>query len=523
MGNGQMLYEGMTHQGVVREWNEDNVYVPQGVDAAQLQTRGYLYIVADGVGGSQGGKRASDLAVSLIPGYYYSDNSAVDVATGLTNAMMSAGRTIVNEANTTPAYHNMGCTVVAAVVKDGVATIAHLGDARAYRLRQGVLQRITNDHSWVQEQVIKGTLTEEEAASHPNRNVITRSLGDAQFPQPDVTTINFHTGDRLLLCSDGLCGVATRDEMQAVLNQNPRPRQAAEALVQVALAKGGPDNIAVVVGQEGVPKAMAAVPPTRRLVPFALIAVIGLILIAFVFLRPSDSSGTAQPATSVDGTSILTTLTPLITVPEEIEPTATIRTQVTPSSNGTSTESITETVEQNVENPGETDTPNSGAPIDAPTPRPPATATPKPPPSVQAIELKSPGLKFREGEQIKFEWVWNAIGEDAKFVILIDDRGVTDVRGNNNHISADGWEYRWDGLLAQGEHTWLIELNEGNAVVARSKIGTLTILPSVSGGGSSCDLDDPTADCDGDGVLNGSDNCREDDRNEDGNGCPNAP
>ncbi|MCO5187105.1 MAG: protein kinase [Anaerolineae bacterium] len=204
----------------------------------------------------------------------------------------------------------------------------------------------------------------------------------------------------------------------------------------------------------------------------------------------------------------------------EAEATATIQTQVTPSSNGTSTESITETVEQNVENPGETDTPNSVAPIDAPTLRPPATETPKPPPSVRAIELKSPGLKFREGEQIKFEWVWNAIEEDARFVILIDDRGVTDVRGNNNHISADGWEYRWDGSLAQGEHTWQIELKEGGVVTARSAQGTITISPSAE---PSPDPGDGATDSDGDGVPDDQDNCPSQGPNDDGKGCPNAP
>ncbi|MCO5181873.1 MAG: protein phosphatase 2C domain-containing protein [Candidatus Promineofilum sp.] len=267
---------GGTHPGRVRQHNEDAFYPdPKDgtVDPTPISRGGHLFIVADGVGGNRGGARASQIAVGRVPAFYYSTVNG-DPGRALRQALDSAAHEIVAEGATNPDRANMSCTIVAAVVQGNQATIAHLGDARAYLLRDGALRPLTRDHTWVQMQVEKGTLTETEAENHPDRNVITRSLGNPAFPEADVTQIALQAGDRLLLCSDGLCGVAGDAEMAAVLNRAAGPMAAVQPLIELANRKGGPDNVTALVVQIGPAAAAAAAPRRSAAAPLLMLLVL---------------------------------------------------------------------------------------------------------------------------------------------------------------------------------------------------------------------------------------------------------
>lgn len=141
----------------------------------------------------------------------------------------------------------MGTTLTAAFVFEDEATIAQVGDSRAYLLHDGQLQRITRDHSLVADLIEQGRLTEAEARFHPQRSVITRALGSDPHMQPDLYTLHIEEGDRLLLCSDGLCSMISDEDIEEILLDNPAPAHACDALVEEAIIAGGLDNVTVIV------------------------------------------------------------------------------------------------------------------------------------------------------------------------------------------------------------------------------------------------------------------------------------
>ena len=142
----------------------------------------------------------------------------------------------------------MGTTVVAALGDDNTMSFAHVGDSRAYLIRDGALSRITNDHSWVFEQVQAGMLTEAEAEKHPLRNVITRALGGALSVNPDATEVESQPGDLYLLCSDGLTGMVPEDEILRVVTENENDlEKACKTLIDTANERGGLDNVTAIL------------------------------------------------------------------------------------------------------------------------------------------------------------------------------------------------------------------------------------------------------------------------------------
>ena len=141
----------------------------------------------------------------------------------------------------------MATTAVGLIVGDGSAALAHVGDSRAYLRGAAELRRLTRDHSWVEEQMRAGLLSPAAAREHPWRNVVTRALSGADPGQPDVCEVALTTGDRLLLCSDGLSSVLSDEEIDAVLARDATPDRACEDLVREANDGGGPDNITVIV------------------------------------------------------------------------------------------------------------------------------------------------------------------------------------------------------------------------------------------------------------------------------------
>jgi protein phosphatase len=236
---------GLTHVGRQRQHNEDSFLVAG--DAR-------LFLVADGMGGHAAGEIASRIAVDSISEFII--HTKEDDGTWphaydehykrITNRLMAAvkmANTRVLEAMRKDArLRGMGTTVVACLADDKTISFAHVGDSRAYMIRGGQLSRITNDHSWVFEQVQAGMLTEAEAEKHPLRN-----LGGALQVTPDASEIELQSGDIYLLCSDGLTGMVPEDEILRVVTESETLDAACAKLIEVANERGGLDNITAVL------------------------------------------------------------------------------------------------------------------------------------------------------------------------------------------------------------------------------------------------------------------------------------
>ena len=236
--------------GKKRDHNEDaytallSPNTPAGVDA--------LLAVADGMGGHQAGEIASSIAVQII-----ADRFSVKGATLVPGSgnFKDALRLIVEQANTeifsqgTGEAQGMGTTLTVVLIAKDNLYYGHVGDSRAYIFRHGVLTRITNDHSWVAEVVRAGRLTENEAASHRRRNVITRALGTEPSVVVDTGIVRLLPGDCILLSSDGLHGVINDDDIADMLKNHNNLQSVTNKLIEAALSNGGPDNVTVILAQ----------------------------------------------------------------------------------------------------------------------------------------------------------------------------------------------------------------------------------------------------------------------------------
>ncbi len=242
---------GLTHVGRQRQHNED---------AFLVESDARLFLVADGMGGHAAGEIASRIAVDSISEFILhtkEDDGTWPHAydehfTRTTNRLMAAVRlanTRVLEAMRKDArLRGMGTTVVACMADEERVSVAHVGDSRAYLIRDGQLSRITNDHSWVFEQVQAGMLTEAEAEKHPLRNVITRALGGALQVTPDASEITPQANDVFLLCSDGLTGMVPENEiLRVVTSSNGNLEKACQQLIDAANERGGLDNVTAVL------------------------------------------------------------------------------------------------------------------------------------------------------------------------------------------------------------------------------------------------------------------------------------
>lgn len=234
-----------TDLGRVRENNEDKFDFHEPEDPAVLATKGSFYGVADGMGGHSAGQIACELALKTVIHAYYSSPSA-DTEECLRQAIEEANALIFDTAQMIPERHGMGTTLTAAVVREDQVTIAQVGDSRAYLIRDGAITQLTEDHSWVAEQVRLGVMTLEEAQMSPFRNIITRSIGTAATTEADFTTHTLQVGDILVLCSDGLSGHLEAAEIRDIAAAFS-PSVAALRLVDQANERGGRDNITTLV------------------------------------------------------------------------------------------------------------------------------------------------------------------------------------------------------------------------------------------------------------------------------------
>ena len=218
-----------------------------------------LFAVADGMGGALAGELASRLAAAAIE----EGGLAIQGEEGVAGVVRTANARIFEHSVRDPNAAGMGTTATVALVDEeaGTATLAHVGDSRAYRYRDGLLKQLTTDHSLVGELVRRGRLTEDEAAVHPHRSVITRALGTEADVDVDTLTIDLRAGDLVLLCSDGLSAMVREDEIVRLLEAaRSDPHDAAAALIAAANAAGGEDNVTVVLFElaEGEPPSRPA-------------------------------------------------------------------------------------------------------------------------------------------------------------------------------------------------------------------------------------------------------------------------
>jgi serine/threonine protein phosphatase PrpC len=228
---------GVTHAGKVRQNNEDALLVGEGEDET-------LFVVADGIGGFEAGEVASSLAVDVLKDLQPDEPFKA--------AIGEANRRIVAAGRGDEKLSGMGTTVVAIRFggKQGepVVEVAHVGDSRAYLMRCGDMNPITEDHSLVAELVRSGDLTRDQAAEHPQKNLITRALGADEEVDVDTAILPIEAGDRILLCSDGLSDMVSETGISEMLADSPDdPERAARALLSAALDAGGNDNITIIV------------------------------------------------------------------------------------------------------------------------------------------------------------------------------------------------------------------------------------------------------------------------------------
>ncbi len=235
----------LTDVGRKREHNEDNMAYVIPRDPQVMTKKGALFIVADGMGGHAAGEVASEIAVDTVSSVYYQDDSE-DVAVSLLLAIKRANAAIHQRAAENMSRSGMGTTCVTAVLRGDMAYIANVGDSRAYLIRGGQVKQVSQDHSWVAEQVRAGILTEDQARTHAQRNVITRCLGTQADVEIDVFAEPIVEGDSLVLCTDGLSGLISEDDLQRIVNQFV-PQESVYHLVERANENGGPDNITAIV------------------------------------------------------------------------------------------------------------------------------------------------------------------------------------------------------------------------------------------------------------------------------------
>lgn len=233
-----------TDLGNVRENNEDKFDFFEPTEPTLLAERGSVYAVCDGMGGHSAGQIASELALKTFLKAYY-DLELPDGDTALYTAVQAANALVREVAQAIPGRRGMGTTLTAAALLEDEAHIVHVGDSRCYLVRGDTIQQVTDDHSYVMEQVRQGLMSPQEAQFSPYRNVITRSIGTEQV-EPDIYRLPLEVGDRLVLCTDGLT-THVPDEQIAQVVRTHSPSGAAQRLVEMALEEGGSDNVTVIV------------------------------------------------------------------------------------------------------------------------------------------------------------------------------------------------------------------------------------------------------------------------------------
>ncbi len=230
--------------GKARDMNEDFYYIANDEDFLKL------YILADGMGGYNGGEIASRLATSSVKSYIESNFNEIEhtkenIADLIKNAIEYANMVVYEKSKESEELENMGTTLEVCLIYNNKAFIGHIGDSRIYRIRKNIIRKLTQDHSYVQELVNDGTITKEEAVHHPKKNMLMKALGCTPFIEPDITIKGFLKDDIIVICSDGLTNMINEQEIYNIIVQDVT--NSSTNLVNRANELGGYDNITVLV------------------------------------------------------------------------------------------------------------------------------------------------------------------------------------------------------------------------------------------------------------------------------------
>lgn len=292
----------VTHPGRARQaegHNEDALWVPTHLDPSLVNQCGALYVVADGIGGHANGEVASQLAVETMRTVYY-QNANPDRRQALYQTVLAANTAIYQSTQglTGGAANRMGSTVVAVVVKDNQVMVANLGDSRAYLVRGGQAHVLSQDHTVVAELLRRQLISVEEAATHPDRSSLMRSLGQEASCQPFVSDwLPLQASDRIVVCTDGLWDVVG-DATLARLSNRGTPDAAARALVNAANERGGPDNITVIVIGDATPVGAGWLAPIMAAPVLWLAGGIGLVFLTAILVIALAGAGTLPPTST---------------------------------------------------------------------------------------------------------------------------------------------------------------------------------------------------------------------------------
>jgi protein phosphatase len=289
----------LTDVGFRRSHNQDNHAILLASEEDQWRTQGHLFLVADGMGAHAVGEMASELAAGIIPHAYHKQAGQTTPAQALRKSFIEANSSIHHRGQRNREFEGMGTTSTALLLRPEGVWIAHVGDSRAYRIRDGQIEQLSFDHSLVWEYARRQRLDPEQVYGIPS-NVIVRSLGPEPLVQVDIEGPHpFHDGDVYVLCSDGLSGPVSDNEIGAVASVLP-PSEACHFLVDLANLRGGPDNITVMILRVGNPgAAKTALPRPRRrfrlarLIPWPLLAMFfGMLLVGWAgWLMVTRQSG----------------------------------------------------------------------------------------------------------------------------------------------------------------------------------------------------------------------------------------
>ncbi len=243
-------YAGLTNTGMVRDHNEDAHTLPLDIDPQTLTTKGYLYVLADGMGGHEKGEVASEVTINTINAQYYATISELDPDHPETT-IIQALKQAIDQANidVLAATEGGGTTVVTTVLHDDVMVVMNVGDSRAYLLRDNQMRPITKDHSLVSRLVEMGRITEEQALTHPRRNVLYQALGQGEDVDIFIHQAKLQLNDIIILCSDGLWGEVSEPAIRETLKEADSPMDAAQKLIDLANDSGGTDNITIIIIQ----------------------------------------------------------------------------------------------------------------------------------------------------------------------------------------------------------------------------------------------------------------------------------
>lgn len=235
-----------TDLGKARDMNEDFYYIPSNEDELKL------YILADGMGGYNGGEIASRLATASVKGYIESNFCQIphdkeSILKLIASAIEYANMVVFEKSKESTELENMGTTLEVCLIYNNKAFIGHIGDSRVYRIRQEFIRKLTTDHSYVEQLVKDGTITKEEAQNHPKKNMLMKALGCTAYVEPDLMVKGFLKGDILLICSDGLTNMVKEQEIYEYVKENIET--SCDNLVKRANEMGGYDNITVLTIQ----------------------------------------------------------------------------------------------------------------------------------------------------------------------------------------------------------------------------------------------------------------------------------